>query len=160
VRYEAPQGRRVNAVGALAPFGPGGPRLVFETRTKQQGRYDAAAHLRFVRATVAGLPAEPPEGYRRAPPCVVVLDNYSVHHARLVREQRPSLEALGVRFVFLPPYSPELNAIEPLWRHVKHEDLPDRSHPTAEALQAAVDAALRARAHRPFKTEARLRRGA
>ena len=49
VPYEAPQGRRVNAVGAFAPYDPGGPQLVFETRRKTAGRYDAAAHLAFVR---------------------------------------------------------------------------------------------------------------
>jgi putative transposase len=160
VRYEAPRGRRVNAAGALAPFGPGGPRLVFETRTKQQGRYAAAAHLRFVRETVAGLAAAGPDGARRARPCVVVLDNYSVHHARVVGEQRAALAEQGVAFVYLPPYSPELNLIEPLWRHVKHEDLPERSHPTAEALQQAVNAALAARARRPFKSTTPLSRRA
>ena len=30
VPYEAPQGRRVNAVGAFAPDDPAGPQLVFE----------------------------------------------------------------------------------------------------------------------------------
>ncbi len=42
----------------------------------------------------------------------------------------------------LPPYSPELNAIEPLWRHVKYDELQVRSYTTAEALKAAVDEAL------------------
>jgi hypothetical protein len=35
-----------------------------------------------------------------------------------------------------PPYSPELNAIEHLWRHIQHEDLPVRSFSEAEALKA------------------------
>ena len=141
VPYEAPQGRRVNVVGALAPFGPA-PRLVYESRT---GKLDSAAVLRFLWQDVAGLPAAPdrlPTGYVRARPCVVVLDNYSVHRSKLIQAVQPALAAAGVRFYYLPPYSPELNAIEPLWRHVKYDDLPVRSYPTAEALQAAVDDAL------------------
>lgn len=138
VPYEAPQGRRVNAAGALAPYDPAGPRFVFETRRKAEGRYDAATHLAFV-----GRLAEARTADR---PCVVVLDNYSVHHSAPVKDATPGLAAAGVAFCFLPAYSPELNPIEPLWRHVKHEDLPVRSHPTETALQAAVEAALAGRA--------------
>ena len=159
VPYEAPQGRRVNAVGALAPYARAGPRLVFETRRKAEGRYDAAAHLAFVRR-VAGLPADPAAGARRARPCVVAVDNYSVHHAQEVKAAVPGLEAQGVSFWYLPPYSPELNPIEPVWRQVKHQDIPERSHPTDLALQAAVEAALTDRARRLAETTNELPRRA
>ena len=141
VRYEAPEGRRVNVLGARAPYGPV-PRLVYESRT---GKIDASAVLTFVWRKVAQLPTPPaelPEGYRRAKPCVVVLDNSAPHKGPAVRDATPALAAAGVSFFFLPPYSPELNAIEPLWRQVKYEDLPERSHATAAALQAAIDQAL------------------
>jgi DDE superfamily endonuclease len=159
VPYEAPQGRRVNAVGALAPYDPAGARLVFETRRTAEGRYDAAAHLAFVRR-VAGLPAEPPAGYRRARPCKVVADNYSVHHAKEVKDALPGLEAAGVTFCYLTPYSPELNPIEPVWRQTKYQDIPERSHPTDLALQAAVEAALTDRARRLAETTNELPRPA
>jgi putative transposase len=146
VRYEAPERRRVNVVGAWAPTGPDGPRLVIETRRREQGRYDAAAHLRFLGEAVAGLPAAPAPAYRRARPCVIALDNYSVHRAQAIQAAVPTLAEQGVHFYFLPAYSPELNAIEPLWRQVKYQDLPERSHPTADSLQAAVEQALRQRA--------------
>ena len=38
VRYEAPERRRVDVVGAWAPADPAGPRLVVETRRREQGR--------------------------------------------------------------------------------------------------------------------------
>jgi len=154
VRHEAPQGRRVNAVGALAPYGPAGPRLVFETRRKAEGRYDAAAHLAFVRR----LAKETAAG--RARPCVVVLDNYSVHHSQPVKEALPALATADVHFCFLPPYSPELNPIEPVWRQVKYQDIPERSHPTDTALQAAVESALATRARRLAETTTNLSRPA
>jgi len=154
IPYEAPEGRRVNVVGAFSPFDPAGPTLVFESRCNGQGKYDADAHLRFVHK-VAGLPAVLPEGYRRERPCVIVLDNYSVHHSQLVKDKTPALEAAGVSFFFLPPYSPEMNAIEPLWRQVKYQDLPERSHKTAQALQAAVEEALTKRAEQLKGTASR-----
>ena len=70
---------------------------------------------------------------------MIVLDNYSVLRSAVVKEVLPALAAAGVTFFYLPPYSPELNAIEHLWRHIKYEDLPERSFSTAEALKAAVD---------------------
>src|SRR5829696_6236260 len=84
VPYEAPQGRRVDVVGALAPYDPAGPRLVYETRRKAEGRYDAAAHLAFVRRLAGG------GAKRRSRPCVVVLDNYAVHHSQAVKDDLPS----------------------------------------------------------------------
>ena len=159
VPHEAPQGRRVNAVGALAPYGPAGPRLVFETRRKSEGRYDAAAHLAFVRR-VADLPAEPLTGHRRHRPCVVVLDNYAVHHAAAVTAAAPALAAAAVTTFFLPAYSPELNPIEAVWRQVKCQDIPERSHPTDTALQAAVENALATRAQRLAETTNELPRSA
>jgi hypothetical protein len=145
VRHEAPEGRRVNVVGAWAPYDPGGAHLVFETRRADEGKYDAAAHVQFIIERVAGLPAERPDDYRRARPCVVVLDNYAVHHSKVVKAEVPMLKSAGVSFFFLPPYSPELNMIEPIWRQVKYQDIPDRSFLTIEQLQSAVVTALTAR---------------
>lgn len=148
VPYEAPQGRRVNVIGALAAAGPR-PRLVWASRRSGQGRLDSAAFLDFVARDVAGLPAPweaLPPGYARARPCTIVLDNYSVHRSKAVKAAAPALARAGVTLYFLPPYSPELSDIEPLWRHVKYGDLATRSFAAAEALHAAVDEALAKRA--------------
>jgi len=159
VPYEASEGRRVNVVGAFSLFDPTGPDLVFESRRNGHSRYDADAHLRFVHK-VAGLPEVLPEGYHRERPCVIVLDNYSVHHSQPVKDRMPVLEAAGIRFFFLPPYSPEMNAIEPLWRQTKYQDLPVRSHKTADSLQAAVDTALTKRAQTLRESNVYLHRSA
>ena len=130
----------------MAPYAPGGPRLLFETRRKSEGRYDATAHLAFVQR-VAG---PSPEDRRR--PCIVVLDNYSVHHSQVVKAALPALTDANIHFWYLPPYSPELNAIEPVWRQLKYQDLPVRSHTTDQALQTAVESALADRAQRLART--------
>jgi len=160
VPFEAPQGRRVNVVGALAPYGPAGPRFVFETRRKAQGRYDAAVHLAFVCQAVAGLPEAGAARARLARPCVIVLDNYSVHHSQAVKDAIPELEELGIHFCFLPAYSPELNPIEPLWKQVKYQDLPERSHSTDIALQTAVEATLTNRSRKLAESTHELPRSA
>ena len=46
----------------------------------------------------------------------VVLDNHTSHHTKEVTELARSL---NFEFMFLPPYSPELNSIEALWGIVK-----------------------------------------
>jgi len=47
---------------------------------------------------------------------VVILDNLSTHKIRGVRE---TLEAAGARLLYLPPYSPDFNPIEPMWSKIK-----------------------------------------
>jgi hypothetical protein len=138
VPYGAPQGRRVNVIGALAPSGPP-PRLAYRTRT---GQRDSAACVAFLWRAVAGLPAPPedlPALYRRARPCVLVRDNDAVHRSAVVKALLPALETVGVTVFYRPPSSPALNAIEPLGRHLKYDDLPVRRFSAAEALKAAVD---------------------
>jgi hypothetical protein len=151
VPYEAPERRRVNVLGALAPYGPR-PRLVHESRLSAEGKLDSPAFLDFVCRELAGLPggvaalAERPGPAPRAHPCTVVLDNYRLHHSQPVQAARPHLAALGVTFYYLPPYSPELNQIEPEWRALKYDRLPTRAFAAGHALKAAVDSALAERA--------------
>ena len=46
----------------------------------------------------------------------VVMDNLAPHKAARVREL---IERAGCRLLFLPPYSPDLNPIEPAWAKLK-----------------------------------------
>lgn len=148
VPYEAPQGRRVNVLGALAAAGPR-PRFVYASRRRGQGKLDSAAFLEFVCREVAQLPATwdalPPD-YVRERPCTIALDNYAVHHSKVVQAAEPVLARAGVAFFFLPPYSPELSTIEPLWHQLKYTEITIRSYADGAALHAAVDAALDTRA--------------
>lgn len=57
-------------------------------------------------------------------PTVLVLDNAGVHRAKVVRAKRQEWRRRGLRLLFLPPYSPHLNAIEIVWRQVKYRWLP------------------------------------
>lgn len=47
---------------------------------------------------------------------IVVMDNMRSHHVKAVRE---ILEAKGMKVLYLPPYSPDLNPIEKMWPKMK-----------------------------------------
>lgn len=47
---------------------------------------------------------------------VIIMDNMRSHHAKNVKL---ILEQSGFRYLYLPPYSPDLNPIEKLWSKVK-----------------------------------------
>jgi transposase len=51
---------------------------------------------------------------------VVILDNASIHTSKLFKAEIPKWKELGLELIFLPPYSPELNKIEILWKHMKY----------------------------------------
>jgi len=52
---------------------------------------------------------------------LLIADNYSSHHAKLTQRRA---DELGIEFVFIPPYSPTLKAIGPLWKDLKREISP------------------------------------
>ena len=47
---------------------------------------------------------------------VVLMDNLTPHRAASVKK---SIEAVGARVLYLPPYSPDFNPIEPCWSKIK-----------------------------------------
>lgn len=65
---------------------------------------------------------------------VVVMDNLGAHHATGIRE---AIEATGAIVIYQPPYSPDLNPIEPCWSKVKSV-LRRIGARTVRALTAAV----------------------
>jgi putative transposase len=129
VPYENPEGRRVNALAALIKEGTA-PALHWVAKP---GSLRAEHLARFL----SELPSA-------AVPTVVVLDNGSIHRSRELRAALPSLRARGVYLYYLPPYSPELNDIEPAFRAIKHCELPERRYATVPALIDAVRTAFTA----------------
>lgn len=49
---------------------------------------------------------------------IVLVDNFASHRSKAVRAEA---ERLGIRLVYLPPYSPDLNPIEQIWRVIRRE---------------------------------------
>ena len=166
VPYQAPQGRRVNVIGAYFTHGPDAgrlecrswavlpkrrakqPRTTPEERAAAQGLtvdevgpIDAERLVAFL-WQIAGRPAAAAPTWRRERPLVIVLDNYSVHTSQTVVAARPLLAAANVQLVYLARYCPEQSAIEPLWNDVKQHQIPQRSFEQVAALKQAVDDGL------------------
>ena len=95
------------------------------------GPTDAAVFLTYVQECLA--PALRPGD-------VVVMDNLSSHKVKGVRE---AIQAVGAELWYLPPYSPDLNPIEPMWSKVK-SILRSLAARTAESLRQAIGVALTA----------------
>jgi DDE superfamily endonuclease len=68
-------------------------------------------------------------------PVTVVLDNAAYHRARIVRD---FAAALNIELLFLPPYSPNLNLIERVWKLVKKLALNARTLADFEEFADAV----------------------
>lgn len=77
----------------------------------EEERYDAKAFLKFLQKIISEYPAGK---------IVIILDNARIHHANLLK---PFLENHTDRLelMFLPPYSPNLNLIEGLWKWLKND---------------------------------------
>lgn len=79
---------------------------------------------------------------RHHQPCVVILDNASTHTSMAFRSQQDVWGARGVVLHYLPPYSPELNLIEILWRRIKHDWLPLGCYTHFSAMKTALHEVL------------------
>lgn len=55
---------------------------------------------------------------------VVILDNSPIHKSNKFMAKIKEWKELDVLIFFLPPYSPELNLIEILWRRIKYQWIP------------------------------------
>ncbi len=69
---------------------------------------------------------------------VVIVDNMRSHHAKIVTEL---LDKAVISYLYLPPYSPDLNLIEKMWSKMK-SFLRKRKVRVAAELPDAVKAAL------------------
>lgn len=71
-------------------------------------------------------------------PCLVILDNASVHHSKAVKARLNDWAKQGVSLHFLPVYSPELNLIEILWRKIKYQWLPMTAYKDRQTMKETV----------------------
>ena len=77
---------------------------------------------------------------RNRPRLFMVLDNASYHKSKAVREY---VESTGgdIELEFLPPYTPQLNPVETVWRDLKKR-LAGRFFRSLDELKAAITAIL------------------
>jgi putative transposase len=73
---------------------------------------------------------------------VVVLDNAGTHKAKRIKQHLERWQAMGLTLWFQPPYSPQFNLIETIWRKLKSFLLPRRCYKNRDDLKLALLDAL------------------
>ena len=70
---------------------------------------------------------------------IVLIDNASMHTSNIFLENIEKWESQNLFIYNIPPYSPELNKIEILWRKIKYEWLDFSAYESFSALKKSLD---------------------
>jgi transposase len=121
VFIQAPSGRqRLNVLGALHATTR---QVVTVVNEEYINAHTVSALLRQLAATFSDLPI------------TIVLDNARYQHCHLVVDLAAEL---GIELLFLPPYSPNLNLIERLWKFVKKDCLYSKYYESFALFKQAI----------------------
>ncbi|HXK37253.1 MAG TPA: IS630 family transposase, partial [Candidatus Paceibacterota bacterium] len=103
-----------------------------------EGRINGSRVCEFLRRLI--------DGAHR--PIFVILDGHPAHRAKMVRDY-VDLQKGRLRLFFLPPYAPEVNPDEFVWRHVKGHGVGRETLTGPDDLRAKVLRHLRSLQKRP-----------
>jgi transposase len=117
--------KSVNMISAVSPGG----EIHFDVF---EGGMNAALFIEFCKKLVHDCPT----------PVFLIVDGSSVHTAKLVKEYVASTEG-RLSLFFLPPYSPELNPDEWVWKNIKHDSVGHTVAMSKDHLRSIVYDALR-----------------
>jgi transposase len=70
---------------------------------------------------------------------VVLIDNASMHTSKAFKSKTAGWALKGLKILNIPPYSPELNRIEILWKKMKYEWLDFSDYFSFKTLEKAVE---------------------
>ncbi len=95
---------------------------------QEDEHYTAETFLAFLQKILAAYPTGK---------LVLVLDNARIHHAKLLQ---PFLKEQNnrLKLVFLPPYSPQLNIVEGLWKWLKSSVINNMFYSTVSEIRLRV----------------------
>jgi transposase len=125
VVVRAPSGRqRLNVLGAL-------DAITHQLITVTNESYINSVSVGELLEKIAGLGLQTP--------ITLVMDNARYQRCRYVLE---IAARLGIEILFLPPYSPNLNLIERLWKFVKKECLYDEYYENFQLFKDAITRCL------------------
>ena len=101
-----------------------------EVYCEEHESYDAVVFLDFLKNVLLNYPTGK---------TVMILDNARIHHAKLIQ---PFLEEHKEKLtlMFLPPYSPNLNLIEGLWKWMKERVIYNVFYKTVTEIRKNVEA--------------------
>lgn len=113
---------------------------------QEEERYTAEIFLKFLNNVLKEYPSGK---------IVLILDNARIHHAKVIQ---PFLNEHKnrLRLVFLPPYSPELNLIEGLWKWLKQSVIHNVFYKNINEIRNAVQGFIQHINERPSEVIQRL----
>ncbi len=117
VIYQEPGRKGVSVFGAVSPDNG---KLI----TSLTDRYNALTFLEFLSLA-----------HRAFPGSIFVLDNALYHHAGVIEDYA---RLTGITLLFLPPYSPDLNPIERVWKLVRKKATHNMYFPSLDDLKNAL----------------------
>lgn len=112
----------------------------------QEEQYTAKEFLSFLEKVMVKYP-----GQR----IVMIVDNAKIHHAKLIQPFLEKHKAL-LQFVYLPPYSPNLNLIEELWGWMKSSVINNVFFDSVQKIRKAVQGFIKEINKTPENTVDRL----
>ena len=110
--------RRLNIIGALDPLTLEPIIILTESNCNKELLVSYLTHVK--------------EQNRDSAIIYVVLDNAGYNKSHEVKEVAKSL---GIELIFLPPYCPNLNLIERLWRYFKKKVMKNKYYQTFEEFE-------------------------
>lgn len=120
---------RINVIGALDYAAHQLEYALLESKCSKQ-------------AVLAFLQTQAQQANQRSKLTVLVLDNASFHRAKIIQDKIPHWQQQNLYLRYLPPYSPQLNPIETVWKRLKTFLLPRRYYSSLTDLKQALLQAL------------------
>ena len=114
--------RRLNIIGAINPVTLQPTTLLIEENCCEE--------------VIMAFLEEIKKQYWSATAICIILDNARYQRAYAVQRKA---EELNITLIYLPPYSPNLNLIERLWRYFKKKVMKNRFYQTFEEFEKAVE---------------------
>jgi transposase len=101
--------------------------------TLENEKFNAQTFRLFLeKLLLKAAPGKKADGTRKK--ILLVLDNARYHHAKILKEWLQDVSNV-LELFFLPPYSPELNPIEMLWKKTRRGVTHNRYFKSLEALK-------------------------
>jgi transposase len=113
--------RRINIVGALNPVSLEPTAIITEKNCTE--------------GLIQALLTEIKKQYKNADTISIILDNARYQRAYSVQRFADSLD---INLVFLPPYAPNLNLIERLWKFFKRKVIKNKYYPDFKGFEDAI----------------------
>lgn len=95
---------------------------------QEEEQYTAEEFLAFLHKVTAIYPTGK---------IVMILDNARIHHAKLLEPFLKEMEG-RLELIYLPPYSPQLNVVEGLWKWLKSDVINNVFYHKAEDIRKNV----------------------